>query len=37
VQNKDEEIELPAGSSVDAAVDRMIEILQDTARRQASP
>ena len=33
VQNKDEKIELPAESPVDAAVDRMIEILEDAARR----
>jgi len=33
VQNKGETIEFPVGSSVDAAVDRMIEILQHAAQR----
>lgn len=33
VQNKDEKIEFPVGSSVDAIVDRMIGILQEANRR----
>jgi hypothetical protein len=33
VQNKDDKIEFPVGSSVDAVVDHLIGILQDTDRR----